>query len=131
MTWITFLTWASFFAAGGGQLGVKKAIATALAGALISLCVVWTNSRLGGGVQGMSLVVFSALLAFLGWASCQASRIESLSFIPGTFIGAAAYFGAGAPLGPKFVWIVVSLICGALMGLISEKLGAILITKKA
>ena len=27
MTWVTFLTWASFFAAGGGVTGLKKAIA--------------------------------------------------------------------------------------------------------
>lgn len=129
MTWITFLTWASFFAAGGGTTGLKKAVASAFAGALISAAVVWLNSQVGGGVQGVGLVIFSVLLAALGWVLCQLSKIDLLSFIPGGFIGAASFFGAGAPLGDKLVWVLVSILCGAAMGLVSEKIGQAMTTR--
>ncbi|MDO9315254.1 MAG: DUF1097 domain-containing protein [Burkholderiaceae bacterium] len=123
MTWITFLTWASFFAAGGGKVGLTKSIASAFAGTLISAAVVWLNGYLGGGVQGFGLLIFSALLALLGWSLCQLSKIDLFSFIPGAFIGAASFFGAGAPLDAKLGWVLVSIICGAVMGLVSERVG--------
>lgn len=123
MTWITFLTWASFFAAGGGKAGLIKAVASAFAGTLISAGVVWLSGQLGGGVQGIGLLIFSALLAVLGWLLCQLSKVALFSFIPGAFIGAASFFGAGAPLDQKLGWVLLSIICGAVMGLMSERLG--------
>ena len=129
MTWVTFLTWASFYAAGGGKIGMTKAIASAVAGALISAFVVWLNSQLGGGVQGFGLLIFSFLLALLAWGLCQLSKIEVFSFIPGAFIGAASFFGAGAPLDEKLVWIFVSIASGAIMGLVSERVGQAITAK--
>lgn len=123
MTWITFLTWASFFAAGGGKAGLTKAVASAFAGTLVSALVVWLNGQLGGGVQGTGLLIFSALLALLGSVLCQLSKIDLFSFIPGAFIGAASFFGAGAPLDDKLGWVLVSIVAGAVMGLLSERLG--------
>lgn len=129
MTWITFLTWASFYAAGGGKTGMTKAIASAIAGTLISALIVWLNGQLGGGVQGVGLLIFSLLLALLAWALCQLSKIDLFSFIPGAFIGAASFFGAGAPLDEKLGWIVVSIVSGAVMGLISERVGQAMTAK--
>lgn len=123
MTWVTFLTWASFFAAGGGKAGLTKAIASGFAGALISALIVWLNGQLGGGVQGIGLLIFCALLALLGGALVQISKIGLFSFIPGAFIGAASFFGAGAPLDVKLGWVLVSIVAGAVMGLLSERLG--------
>lgn len=129
MTWITFLTWASFYAAGGGRAGLTKAVASAFAGALLSALVVWLNGQLGGGLQGVGLLIFSVLLALLGWALCQLSQVGLFSFIPGAFIGAAAFFGAGAPLDQKLGWVLVSIVCGAVMGLISERVGQAITAK--
>lgn len=131
MTWVTFLTWASFFAAGGGKTGLVKAIASAFAGSLISAAVVWVNGRVGGGMQGVGLIIFSVLLATLGWVLCQLSQLDLFSFIPGAFIGAAAFFGAGAPLDEKLAWVLVSIVCGALMGIVSESVGKALTAKTA
>jgi hypothetical protein len=123
MTWITFLTWGSFYAAGGGMSGFKKSIACAMTGALVSAAVVWLNGHVGGGVQGAGLVIFCGLLAALGWVLCQISRVDLVSFIPGSFIGAASFFGAGAPLDGKLGWVIVSILCGSIMGIISQKMG--------
>jgi hypothetical protein len=131
MTWITFLTWASFFAAGGGRPGLVKAIVCGCAGALISAAIVYLNVRVGGGVQGAGLVIFSVLLASLGWVLCQISKVALFSFIPGTFIGAASFFGAGAPLNEKLLWVLVSIVCGAAMGFLSQRMGVMLTAKTA
>jgi len=126
ITWITFLTWASFYAAGAGTAGLAKSIACGAAGALVSALVVWVNGRVGGGTQGMGLVVFTLLLGGLGWTLCRMSQAAILGVIPASFIGAAAFFGAGTPLDQKLVWVLVSIVCGAIMGLFSQRLAALL-----
>lgn len=126
ITWITFLTWASFYAAGAGPAGLAKSIACGLVGALASALVVWLNGRLGGGTQGIGLVIFALLLGALGWALCRMSQIGLLGVIPASFIGAASFFGAGAPLDAKLGWVLVSLICGAVLGIMSQRLAAVL-----
>jgi hypothetical protein len=122
ITWITFLTWASFFAAGAGTSGLAKSIACGVVGALASALVVWLNGRLGGGMQGIGLVIFALLLGALGWTLCRISQATLLGVIPASFIGAASFFGAGAPLGAKLGWVLLSLVCGAVMGLLSQRL---------
>jgi hypothetical protein len=125
ITWITFLTWASFYAAGAGPTGLAKSIACGLVGALASALVVWLNGRLGGGTQGFGLVVFALLLGVLGWTLCRMSQAALLGVIPASFIGAASFFGAGAPLDAKLAWVLLSIVCGALMGLLSQRLAAV------
>ena len=66
---------------------------------------------------------------WLGWALCQLSKVDLFSFIPGAFIGAASFFGAGAPLDAKLGWVLASIVCGAAMGLFSERLGKLLTAK--
>lgn len=124
ITWITFLTWASFYAAGAGLGGLGKSIACGVSGALLSALVVWVNTKLGGG-----LIVTALLLGTLGWTLCRISQAVLLACIPASFIGAAAFFGAGAPLDIKLVWVLVSITCGALMGLLSQRLAGVLAVK--
>lgn len=131
ITWITFLTWASFYAAGAGVGGLGKSIACGIAGALISAGVIWLSPRLGGGSQGAGLLITSLLLGTLGWVLCRMSQAMLLSCIPASFIGAAAYFGAGAPLDGRLVWVLVSIVCGAVMGLLSQRLAGVFTAKSA
>jgi hypothetical protein len=131
ITWITFLTWASFYAAGAGTGGLAKSIACGAVGALASALTMWLNGRLGGGMQGGGLVVLTLLLGGLGWTLCRISQIDLLSCIPASFIGAASFFGAGAPMDAKLLWVLVSIACGAVMGLLSQKLAAVLTAKPA
>lgn len=121
ITWITFLTWASFYAAGAGLGGLAKSIASGVTGVMLSALVIWSNARLGG-----SLLVTALLLGILGWTLCRVSQASLLACIPASFIGAAAFFGAGAPLNVKLVWVLISIICGALMGLLSQRLANML-----
>ena len=129
ITWITFLTWASFYAAGAGGAGLARSIACGAAGVLVSAGAVWLNGRLGGGTQGVGLVIFSLLLGGLGWILCRMSQATLLGCIPASFIGAASFFGAGAPLNEKLVWVLLSIVCGAVMGLLSQRLAGVFTAK--
>ena len=124
ITWITFLTWATFYAAGAGATGLVRSIACGVTGALVSAVVVWINQSIGGSTQGVGLAIFAALLGLLGWALCRISQWALISVIPASFIGAAAFFGAGAPLDARLAWVLVSLVCGSVMGLLSQRLAA-------
>jgi hypothetical protein len=53
-----------------------------------------------------------------------------LGVIPASFIGAASFFGAGAPLDAKLGWVLLSLVCGAVMGLLSQRLAAVFTAQK-
>ncbi len=126
-TWVTFLTWASFYAAGGAMSGLAKSIASGVVGVLASAAVIWLSTQIGLGSD--QVVTLSLLLGILGWFLCAVSALPLLSCIPASFIGAAAFFGAGSPTGVKLLWILCSVIIGALLGLASQKLAGVL-TKK-
>lgn len=131
ITWITFLTWAAFFAAGGGVPGLVKAIACGFAGALAAALVMWLSPRVGGAGSGAGLAILSLLLGLLGWTLCQLSRAAWLSVIPASFIGAASFFGAGAPLDARLGSVLLSLAIGAVLGLLSQRLAALFTAREA
>jgi hypothetical protein len=120
LTWITFLTWASFYAAGGGTPGLARSIASGIVGVLASAAVVWIDLKLGQGPH--HLLVLSLLLGILGLFLCAVSAMPLLSSIPANFIGAAAFFGASAPLDGRLVGVLCSIVIGALLGLASQRL---------
>jgi hypothetical protein len=129
LTWITFLTWASFYAAGAGPGGLVRSIASGLLGALASAAVIWLNTTLGQSAY--PLLVLSFLLGMLGWFLCIVASRPLLSCIPATFIGAAAFFGAGSPMDLKFLTVLGSIIIGAFLGLTSQRLAELFTKPKS
>jgi hypothetical protein len=128
LTWITFLTWASFYAAGGGTSGLSKSISSGIVGVLASAAVMWIDSRFSAG--SYDLLVLSMLFGVLGWLLCKIATIPLLSCIPANFIGAAAFFGATAPMDVRLLWVLCSIVVGALLGILSQKIAGAL-TKPA
>jgi hypothetical protein len=124
LVWITFLTWASFYAAGGGRNGLAKSISSGIVGVLASAAVLWVDNRLSSGAY--HLLVLSLLLGILGWFLCVISAIRLLSSIPASFIGASAFFGAGSPMDIKLVWVLTSVVVGAILGFTSQTLAGLL-----
>jgi hypothetical protein len=124
ITWITFLTWASFYAAGAGMGGLGKSIASGIVGALASAVVIWLSTQIEAG--SYQVLVLSLLLGILGWFLCAVSAHPLFSCIPASFIGAAAFFGAGSPLDVELLWVLCSVIIGAFLGLASQKLAGVL-----
>lgn len=113
-TWCGFAAWAVFYAAGGKEEGLKKAIFSNLSGVFWGVVIVQISNLLTpmmGGTAALSIgVVIGA------FAMCLQANISLLAFIPGAFIGAAIYFGSG-----DVVTAVVGLVSGAIFGYISEK----------
>ncbi|MGL5825433.1 MAG: DUF1097 domain-containing protein [Nocardioides sp.] len=125
--WITFVGWASFYAAGGGQEGLMKSAAANVWGALVSIVSLYVfsklatemNAALAAGIcVGIAIVVL-----ILG------ANVAALGFIPGQVFGyaptaglvltSAALYGGSHP--KVFLASVVSLLIGNVLGLVSEK----------
>lgn len=118
--WAGVIAWGAFYAAGGGMTGLKKTIASNLSGNIYAFLALLIATQLGGGVLITALLV--GVIAFL---MCVQAKVDLLSFIPGAFLGAATWVGAGggAALSSASIMIAISLVIGALLGYISEIAG--------
>lgn len=114
LTWVAFVSWACYFAAGGGVTGLTRTVATNISGVIYGwLMILAAGWIMFSGSLGVSVAVFTL-------AICLQAAWRPLSFIPGTFAGAACFFGAGAadPIAPA-----IALIAGALLGIASDVAG--------
>jgi hypothetical protein len=82
ITWVGFVGWACYFAAGGKREGLMKAVPASLSGALWGGAVVWT---VGLATFPAVLPISVGVAAFL---MCVQARWKVLSYIPATFAGA-------------------------------------------
>lgn len=115
VVWIGFAAWAVFYAAGGGVPGLLKTLGSTLSGLAWGWLILWAATQVSAGSAAV-LGLFVALAAF---GMCVQAAWAPLAFIPGAFIGAAAYFGNGG----IFWATLVSLVAGALLAFASERLG--------
>lgn len=113
ITWVGFIAWACFFAAGGGAAGFKKGLAANLSGVVYG----WLVGMVAGAVDLPGVLAVSIAVAAL--AMCLQAGWAPLSFIPGAFAGAAAFFGTALAFWPS----VLALVIGAVLGWISAVLG--------
>ena len=114
VTWVAFVAWACFYAAGGGREGYTRGLAANVSGVvwgyLVSLLVKQVTFN-----GALALAV--AVIAF---AMCIQASVPLLSFIPGAFAGAASFFGTGFDLSGT----LLALVVGASLGWLSAVLGA-------
>ena len=112
VTWVAFIAWACFFAAGGGTEGFRKGLAANLAGVfwgyVISLVL-----KVDGSTAVLALAV-----TVIGFILCVQAAWSVLSFIPGAFAGTAIFFGTAFDLRGA----VLAIVIGAVLGLVSEML---------
>ncbi|MGD9990404.1 DUF1097 domain-containing protein [Pseudonocardia sp.] len=105
--WVAVIIWAGFFAAGGKVGGVLKMGAASLSGVLWAWLAV-TAAGLFGGWAG-ALPVMVAIAAFV---MCVQAGWSPLSFVPGTFMGAACLFGTSVDVTSTVICIVIGLVLG-------------------
>ncbi|GHV28669.1 hypothetical protein FACS1894167_06330 [Synergistales bacterium] len=104
-----FLGWASYFAAGGGAEGIKKAVCGNLSGVFWGFLTVYL-SGLAPSSLGLAITILAAAIM------CWQAKIPLLAFIPGTFIGNACFYANGNnPLDTA-----IGLACGIALGFISD-----------
>ena len=117
ITWIAFVAWACFFAAGGGTTGLAKGLAANLAGVFWG----WVISQ-GLETVSASTLALAIMVTIVGFILCIEAALPLLSFIPGGFAGTAVFFGSGFDLSGA----LIAIVAGALLGIISEKLGSMI-----
>ena len=114
VVWIGFASWAVFYAAGGRAAGLTKTLASTLTGLAWGWLILWAATQVSAG----SAAVLGLFVAVAAFAMCVQAVLPPLAFIPGAFIGAAAYFG-----NQGIFWAtLVSLVAGALLAYVSELL---------
>ncbi len=120
IVWAGIVAWGAFYAAGGGTDGLKRTIAANLSGNFWAFVALFLAASLGGGTLVLALLV--GVIAFI---MCVQANLPILSFIPGAFLGAATWVGAGGggSLTRASLMIPVSMVLGAVFGYVSELLG--------
>lgn len=117
ITYVGFLSWASFYAGGGKVKGLKDSLILNFSGVIWAWIIVFLFNLLS---PALGVVVSLSLAVMLGAAAmCWQAKFSFLGFIPGAFIGCSAYFATGF----DFKGTVISLIAGAVLGYISEQGG--------
>lgn len=117
ITWVAFIAWACFFAAGGGTQGLVKGLAANLAGVFWGYLISLGLETVSGSTLALALMV-----TVVGFVLCVEAAWSPLSFIPGGFAGTAVFFGTSFDL----VGTVVALVAGALLGWVSERLASVI-----
>jgi len=116
ITWVSVISWASFYAAGGKTEGLVKATASNLSGVIWGIIIVFIAKSIPVPFAlGIGLLVGAFMI-------CVQANLKVLSFIPGAFLGCGAYFGT------NFDWkhTIISLIVGGVLGYISEVIAVFL-----
>ena len=125
--WAGIIAWGCFFAAGGKTTGLTKTLASNLSGVFWAFVALKATESFGGGLPILSIMVGLAALVMVLQA-----KIPALSFIPGSFLGAAT--AVSVVVGAKGTWTatIIALVAGAILGYVSEMLaGAISRPKRA
>lgn len=116
ITWVGFIAWACFYAAGGKRAGFLKTVPANLSGVLWGWLMVWFAGVLGF-TGGLGIAI--AIGAF---AMVVQAKVPWLSFIPGAFAGTSCYFGTGG----DWRGTAIALILGAVLGWASEAGGGVI-----
>ena len=140
LIWVVFIAWACFFAIGGDGKALQNTIVCSVLGAIIAwialliilgipLANTITLPIWGGIVVGVTVLIM-----------CLLAHIDFFSSIPASVLGYASVAGyslqtpnaltmdsltSGSFANPLIV-VVVSLVIGAIIGMISGKVGAAL-----
>lgn len=118
LPWPVVIIWAGFFAAGGKVGGFLKMGAASLSGVLWAWLAITVAGLFGGAAFALPVMV--AIAAFI---MCVQAGWSPLSFIPGTFMGAACLFGVTLHFGGEVIQVwptVISIVIGLVLGFISE-----------
>ncbi|WP_277587485.1 DUF1097 domain-containing protein [Psychrobacillus antarcticus] len=113
ISWVGFVSWACFYAAGGGNAGLLKTLPSNFTGALYGFLIAYIP-----GILHFPFVSF-IITTIICMIIVVQSKWSVLSFVPGTFAGSAIYFGNDFDLSTT----IYSMLIGAILGYISEKGG--------
>jgi hypothetical protein len=116
VTWVAFIAWACYFAAGGGLTGFRNGLAANLSGVVWGWLASLVAARL---TFGGALAIIVTVLAFV---LCVQAAVSWLSFIPGAFAGTAVFFGTSFAFWPTVLALTVGACLGWASGILGERI---------
>jgi S-(hydroxymethyl)glutathione synthase len=137
--WIIFIAWAAFFHAGGKEEGLKNTIVAGIWGAIMATIALAIVVAAGPGLAGIALIVgVTVAIMILG------AHVPLLSAIPCAVYGYAVTAGlvllsvlpagteevpasVGSVFGGALIPASLSIIVGAGLGYLSEKIAGMLV----
>ena len=140
LIWIAFITWACFFAIGGDNAALQSTIICSIFGAIIA----WIALLLILGIplaDTLTLPIWAGIvIGITVLIMCLLAQIEIFSSIPASVLGYASVAGFAlqtpnaltidALISVSFdnalIVAAISLAAGAILGMISSKLGSTL-----
>ncbi|MGH6798829.1 MAG: DUF1097 domain-containing protein, partial [Roseiarcus sp.] len=136
--WVAFIAWATFYHCGGKEAGLAKALTSNIFGAILAWIALLLVTQIPlGGALGVPLWAGICVLITV-FIIVYAAKAPMLSDIPANVLGYAAVAGlaltgnklgavTSASLENPFVVGVISLIIGAVLGYISQKIALALV----
>lgn len=131
--WIGFIAWASFYHCGGGMDGFKKSVVANIWGAIVGLVALLLITKVS---IGLGLIPWASIVvAATAFVLVLGAKLPALGAIPAGVYGYAATAGYGLLSGADaavfnlanpLVCTVVSMVIGAVFGIVSEKLAGAL-----
>jgi hypothetical protein len=136
--WAGFIAWGGFLAAGGDTAACKKTVAGNIFGAILAWVALMIAQQIYVAPESwlwMPRLAFAVAVTLL--ILCLAAKVELLSHLPSGLLGYAAVFGAfsapimnlngmqrlsGLHMYNPFIQVSLSMVAGAVVGLISAKL---------
>jgi hypothetical protein len=131
LVWVSFIAWGCHFHSGAGTKGMTTAIVGMSFGAVVGMAAIMA---LMGPLAGLGDWAGPVAVGLGAFVICLASKAPLLAVIPASVYGFAAVAGAtslmagGETMDPVGALLptVVSVVIGAVFGIVSEKLaGAI------
>lgn len=110
MSWIGFLGCTTYFAIPiKGMAGLWRGMAANISGASWAAIALALTSAI-------SLSYAAAVTGIISFMMCAQSRLRTLFFVPGSFIGACALFGAQT----EWLSVVLTLVLGGWFGFLMQ-----------
>ena len=132
LVWISFISWGCHFHSGAGVKGLTTTIVGMSFGALVGMVAVLLA---GGPLAGTGDFAAPIAVGLGAFVICLASALPLLATIPASVYGFAAIAGpillANMSPTEAIVPTVISIVIGALFGIVSEKLAGVLTRKTA
>ena len=126
LVWVSFVAWGCHFHSGAGVKGMTTAIVGMSFGAVVGVAAIWA---LMGPLASLGDFAGPVAVGLGAFVICLASKVPLFAVIPASVYGFASVAGATFlmageegmdPIG-AFIPTVVSVVIGALFGIVSEK----------
>ncbi|EXX84686.1 membrane protein [Paenibacillus darwinianus] len=125
VTFAAFVSWACFFASGGGAKGLKTTLITNFTGVVWGVLIIRFSDGIAAAAGTATPVALGISLGIIAGVMVLASKVGIWAYVPGVFMGTATYFGAGL----DFTGSAIGLVVGAFLGIASAKLSDALTAK--